>query len=62
VSTFIIWFTARHYEALLSEENKVAMDPGYKLACEEYKKMGRKQFYDKNYPEIFIAQPYLNSK
>jgi hypothetical protein len=61
VTAFIIWFTARHYENIMSEENQLAMDPGLKLTGEEYKKMGRKEFFDKKYPDILIGQKYLNN-
>jgi hypothetical protein len=60
VSAFIIWFTARHYEDIVSDDNKNSMDPGYKLKCEEYKKMGRKEYFDKEYHGILRAQKYLN--
>ena len=62
VSAFTMWFGARHHENIMSEESKKTVDPAYKLRCEEYKMMERKEFFDKKYPEILLAHKYLNGQ
>lgn len=59
VDVFNFWFFSKHYEEMLSDENTKKMSPEFRLTCERYKKMGRKQFYAEKYPDLLLAHKSL---
>ena len=52
IGAFFLWFTARHYEAILTNENIMKMDPDFKEACDKYKTMDKEEFYAKILPTM----------